>query len=167
MSFSDLYVEGNTGGGARWWKASEFTGAHAILIEVKDFKTNVPKSKPQVRVNQQTGQAETITHEDVAFANITVFDEPGDLAAGNGTEYLNVKINQTYLAKDLADFVGKALVKRVTTPPTKSYLVWRQVEPDVVQAVGKYYDAREAKAKAITEQLDAAGEDGLPEWARG
>jgi len=161
----DIYSEGNTGSGAQWWKASDFTGAAAILIEVKDFKKDVLKAKPQPR-QLPDGTFTTVTHEDVAYADITVWHEPADVGVeGAEDEYPNVKINQTYLAQDLSDQKGRALVKTVTAHPTKNYLSWRQVELDVVKKVGAYFDAREAQRKAVAEALESA--DDVPAWMAG
>lgn len=164
MGFNDIYSAGSSASGARFWKASDFVSATAILIEVKEYKANVLKAKPSVFIDKATGQPKTITHENQAICDITVFDEPADLVAGNGTEYLNVKINQTILANDLEAEVDKALVKRLQALPSGA-LVWRPVEPDVVKQVGEYYDAREAKRNVVAEAVSAAGDE-LPSWAQ-
>lgn len=162
----DIYSEGNTTSGARWWKASEYTNAAAILVEVKDFQKDVLKAKPQPRQNKD-GTFTTITHEDIAFCDITVWREPADLDVPGAEEsFPNVKINQIYLVEKLAGHVGKGLVKRVGNPPGKSYLKWFQVELDVVKKVGAWYDAREAKRKAVAEAIDSAGDE-TPAWMRG
>ena len=157
MGFAENYTEGSNRSGARFFRARDFVGSAAILIEVNDFKADVPR--------KQERPSDKAT-ENQAFCDVTVWSEPADLdVPGAETEYLNVKINQTILAADLAEQTGKVLVKTINALPS-SALVWRQVEPDVVKKVGAYFDAREAKRKAVAEAIDSAGDE-QPAWMRG
>lgn len=168
MSFDENFSEGTpSGAGARFFTAKPHLGAYAILIEFKRFEKDVPLYKPkeQVYTDKNTGQksVRTITHEDIAYADLTVFASEEHIEAGKpSVELQNQKINQRLLAADLAnEKPGALLVKKLVQLPTNA-LVWRPVEGDVIKKVGRYYDEREAALKAT---LDEAGED-LPEWAR-
>lgn len=157
MSFDENYTEGASTVGYRYWKAGDFAGAYAILIEVKEFKEQVPLQKPKLVEDRKTGEAKKITHEDLALVHLTVFASEEHLDAGEGAEF-QAKLGQVLLASDLKDFVGKVLVKRLAQLPSKAF-VWRPVEGPVIQKVGAYYDAREARVASALEG------GAVPDWA--
>lgn len=156
-TFDEQYTEGASTVGYRYWKAGDFAGAYAILIEVKDFKVDVPLQKPKLVEDRKTGEAKKVTHEDLALTHLTVFASEEHLDQGQGQEF-QAKLGQVLLASDLKDFVGKVLVKRLAQLPSKAF-VWRPVEGPVIQKVGAYYDNREAAAAKVLES------GAVPDWA--
>lgn len=175
-SFDELYSEGNSavGTGSRYWTAKSFLNAYAILVEVKDWKAEVPLFKPreQITTDKATNQKtiKTVTHEDIAFADVTVFMSEEAIDEDKPSfEGQNVKIAQYFLAKDLKDEVGSLLVKRIVQPQGTA-IYWRPVEGAIVQKVGAYYDRRNKALDAAVEEATAeataeAGDD-VPDFMK-
>lgn len=156
--FDEQYSEGSSTGGSRFFTAKPHIGAFAILIEFKEFKKDVPLFKPKevVLTDKGTGakSVKTITHEDIAFVDLTIFPSEEHIDAGQpSAELENVKINQCLLAADLAEEKpGALLVKRLQRLPSNA-LVWRPVDGEIIKKVGAYYDQREeALEKAMSEE---------------
>lgn len=163
MGFDDNYSEGTSTAGSRYFTAKSYVGAFAILIEFKDFKRDVPLFKPreQVVTDRQTNakSIKVITHEDIAFADLTIFASEEHIENGKPSAVLlNQKIAQRLLAADLAsEKPGALLVKRLQVLPSNA-MVWRPVEGDVIKKVGAYFDAREAEIAAAM----SGGDEGVP-----
>ena len=170
-SFDELYREGSAavGTGARYWTAKSFLSAFAILIEVKDYKADVPLFKPreQVVTDKQTGakSIRVITTENIAFADVTVFSSEEAIDQDKPSFEGYVKIAQHYLAADLKDHVGGLLVKRVVQPQGTA-IYWRPVEGDIIKKVGAYYDRREAALDAAVAEATSGDEGELPDFMK-
>lgn len=172
-TFDELYREGNTaavGSGSRYWTAKLFLNAFAILVEVKDWKGDVPLFKPkeQIYTDKVTGAKtiKTITTENIAFADVTVFNSEEAIDQDKPSfEGKNVKIAQHYLALDLKDEVGGLLVKRIAQP-NGTAIYWRPVPGEIIQKVGQFFDRRNAAVEtAVNEAVAEAGDD-VPDFMK-
>jgi len=120
-------------GGGQFFKPADFQGVDAFLIEVEDFRRQVPTN---------------FGPKDTAVATLTVFrgfdGEPAVIPAS--------QIQQTALASALADLVGKATIvtmgqgkaKNGNNPPW----IWTAIDAAPKAKVIDYVTKREAKIEA-------------------
>jgi len=132
------FAEISTGG--TFFKPADFQGIDAFLIEVERFTRQVPTN---------------FGPKDTAIATLTCFK------GFDGEPSVNpaMQIQQTALAKNLAELVGKATIvkmgqgvaKNGNNPPW----IWTPVEPESKAKVIEYVKAREAKIQADVESAPA------------
>jgi len=145
--FGKSFETGGIAGGNRTFlKPENFVSSYVLMIEVTDFRDNAPNPFKEGEFRNE------------ATATITHFPSPEALAAKDGIEIPNVVINQTFLASDLKDSVGKIEISKLAlqpskTPGRKASWVWRGVDPEVVDQVKAFYFARE---EAIAAALSGA-----------
>jgi hypothetical protein len=136
LDFADVPTQG---GG--WFKPADHLDALAILVEVKSFDRQRPTPNGP---------------KDSALTDVSVFNSQDDLDNGTPTVIKGTRIEQTILARDLANMVGKALVVRVEQLEAKKAgqrpaWVWRPADGGPKQAVVKYATEREAALKAAAD----------------
>lgn len=130
--------------GGGWFKPADNNSAVAILIEVKGFDRQRPTPNGP---------------KDSILADVSVFQSDADLAAGTPQIAKGQRIEQTILARDLADMVGSATIVTLDQIPPKKpgqrpAWVWRPVaSASVRQDVVDYATKREA---AVNAALDDA-----------
>lgn len=135
------FVDVPTMGGG-WFKPSDHEDAAAFLIEVKRFERQRPTSYGP---------------KDSAVCDITVFSSPAELEAGTPSEELKgTRVENTLLARDLADLVGNATITvlaqtKPSKPGQKPGWVWRPVTKAVRDKVVAYATKREAEVQAAIE----------------
>lgn len=129
--------------GGNYFKPEDHHDAVAILIEVRDFKRQVPTD---------------FGPKDTAYCDVTIFDDQDALTAGNASSVLsNAPIQQTALARDLADLVDAATIVQLgqakAKPGRQPAWVWRNTSQDTKSLVIAYADKRDS---AREEALAAA-----------
>lgn len=119
--------------GGQFFKPADFNGVTAMLLEVEDFRRQVPTN---------------FGPKDTAVATVTAFRGfDSDPQVNNA-----MQIQQTALASNLADLKGKATIvalgqgkaKNGNNPPW----IWTPVDADTKAKVIEYVKAREAKLQA-------------------
>lgn len=129
--------------GGGWFKPAEQLGALAFLIEVKAFDRQRPTPNGP---------------KDSALCDISTFDTEASLDEGTPTVVKGTRIEQTLLARDLADLVGSATIVKLDQVPSKRpgghpAWVWRAVDGTVRAKIVSYVEKREAEVQAA---LDSA-----------
>jgi hypothetical protein len=137
LNFKDIPQQG---GG--WFKPAEHKDAAAILIEVTAFDRQRPTPNGP---------------KDSALCDLSIFPTEAELASGEPLVIKGTRVEQTVLARDLADLVGSATIVTVVQVPSKKAgahpaWVWRPTSLDVKNQVIAYAQKREAEVQAA---LDA------------
>ncbi|MGW7434741.1 hypothetical protein [Streptomyces sp. NPDC054849] len=136
MALNLLDIPVQAGG---WFKPADVQSAVAILLEVHSFERQRPTPNGP---------------KDSVLADVTVFKDQGQLAAGTPEVTKGTRIEQTILARDLETIVGGATIVTLDQIPPKKpgqrpAWVWRPLnDADARTKVVAYANAREAKAEA-------------------
>ncbi len=125
----------NFDGGGSFFSPAKVKDAHALLVEPTHFVPQAPS---------QYGPKDQVT------AKITVFRTAEELENGTPSEIMQgSKIQQTALAGNLANFIGKGVVVTVGQANSKAgqnaAWIWVTVSPEVQKKVAYYVGALEAE----------------------
>lgn len=133
----DIVELPQSGGG--WYKPADHDDAIAILVEVKDYRSQVPT---------QHGP------KDTAWATLTIFKSEKDLDFKKGKPVVleGVSIQQTYMAQPLAALIGKATIlkngRAEAKPGKQAARIWDDVDSDIKGKVIEWAKARQAEREA-------------------
>ncbi|MEU6057002.1 hypothetical protein [Streptomyces sp. NPDC047097] len=122
-----------------WFKPADVQSAAAILLEIHSYERQRPTPNGP---------------KDSVLADITVFHDAPQLAAGTPEVFKGQRIEQTILARDLETVVGGATIVTLDQIPPKKpgqrpAWVWRPLnDADARTKVIAYANAREATAEA-------------------
>lgn len=124
--------------GGGWFKPADHVDAVAFLVEVTSFDRQRPTPNGP---------------KDSVLVDLSIFPDEAALDAGKPVIIKGVRVEQTVLARDLADLVGSATVTSVVQVPAKKpgqhpAWVWRTVSQGVKDKVVKYATDREAAVAA-------------------
>jgi hypothetical protein len=130
--------------GNTFFKPDQYLGTPAILVEVKQFQSQVPTAK--------YGPKDTI------IADLTIFTTDAELANGAPTVIKGAQIQQQYLVRDLQAIVGSATIVKLSQSKPKTAgqrpaWVWGLASPQHREQVLDYVNKREAEVQAA---LDSA-----------
>jgi hypothetical protein len=129
--------------GGGWFKPAEHIDAVAFLVEVSTFERQRPTPNGP---------------KDSALCDVSIFPDEDALAAGKPLVIKGTRVEQTVLARDLADLVGAATIVSVVQIPAKKpgqhpAWVWRTTSQAVKDQVITFANKREADIAAA---LDSA-----------
>lgn len=124
--------------GGNFFRPEDHKDAAACLIEVLDFKRQVPSK---------------FGPKDAVFCDITVFETDADIKSGTvKSEFKNAQIQSVVLVKNLQDLVGQATIAKLTQLPplngNRPAWAWAEVSEDVKNGVIEYATKREAEVDA-------------------